>query len=257
MNGPDHPIPKEERTVTDEKSLDRVRKLLAKAEAEGVTPEEAIALTEKAAELMAKYGIDQALLAATRPETDRPVNKIFDVPIPWARVHSHLLSNLASGLRCQAILLPTRDGQRVHIFGYASDVERLEVLYTSVLLQMTHHLVRVAVPAQFTGRRKMAWRRSWLLGYVSAVVAKVKAAEASAVRESDRNDEAPAGTSTALVLADRSLAVQADVRLAYPRTRTIRTTYTGGGYGSGYRHGQQANIGGSSVGRRSAGALTG
>jgi len=36
--------------------LDRVRKLLAKAEAEGVTPAEAQALTAKAAELMAKYG---------------------------------------------------------------------------------------------------------------------------------------------------------------------------------------------------------
>src|SRR5262250_3153851 len=51
--------------------LDRVRKLLAKAEAEGVTPPEAEALTAKAAELMARYGIDRARLAAARPETDR------------------------------------------------------------------------------------------------------------------------------------------------------------------------------------------
>ncbi|MGH3122965.1 MAG: DUF2786 domain-containing protein, partial [Streptosporangiaceae bacterium] len=40
----------------------RVRKLLAKAEAQGVTPAEAEALTAKAAELMARYGIDRALL---------------------------------------------------------------------------------------------------------------------------------------------------------------------------------------------------
>ena len=46
--------------------LNRVRKLLAKAEAEGVTPPEAEALTAKAAELMARYGIDRARLAATR-----------------------------------------------------------------------------------------------------------------------------------------------------------------------------------------------
>ena len=44
--------------------LERVRKLLAKAEDESVTPPEAQALTAKAAELMAKYGIDRALLAA-------------------------------------------------------------------------------------------------------------------------------------------------------------------------------------------------
>src|SRR5690348_17460158 len=51
--------------------LNRVRKLLAKAEAEGVTPPEAEALTAKAAELMARYGIDRARLAATRPDTDQ------------------------------------------------------------------------------------------------------------------------------------------------------------------------------------------
>ncbi|MGH3159124.1 MAG: DUF2786 domain-containing protein, partial [Streptosporangiaceae bacterium] len=70
--------------------LERVRKLLAKAEAEGVTPAEAEALTGKAAELMAKYGIDRALLAARRPETDHPADRKVDVDNPWARVQAHL-----------------------------------------------------------------------------------------------------------------------------------------------------------------------
>ena len=50
--------------------LDRVRKLLAKAEAEGVTPAEAEALTTKAAELMAKYGIDREF--RRKPPRNRP-----------------------------------------------------------------------------------------------------------------------------------------------------------------------------------------
>jgi hypothetical protein len=64
--------------------LERVRKLLAKAEAAGVTPAEAQAqaLTAKAAELMAKYGIDRALLAAARPETDKPGDRVIDIPNP-------------------------------------------------------------------------------------------------------------------------------------------------------------------------------
>ena len=57
--------------------LDRVRKLLAKAEDEGCTPEEAEALTAKAAELMARYGIDRALLGALHPETDKPADRVF------------------------------------------------------------------------------------------------------------------------------------------------------------------------------------
>ena len=120
--------------------LDRVRKLLAKAEAEGVTPAEAQALTTKAAELMAKYGIDRALLAASRPETDRPGNRIVKIYNPWARVQAHLLCGLADALRCQCILLPAEAGQRVHVFGYASDIERTDVLYTSVLVPQVNRL---------------------------------------------------------------------------------------------------------------------
>ena len=45
--------------------LARVRKLLAKAEDTAVTPQEAEAYTAKVAELMASYGIDRAMLAAS------------------------------------------------------------------------------------------------------------------------------------------------------------------------------------------------
>ena len=94
-------------TEASSRLLDRVRKLLAKAEDESVTPPEAQALTAKAAELMAKYGIDRALLAADRPETDRPANRMLDIDNPWARVKAHLLCGLGSALRCQCILLAT------------------------------------------------------------------------------------------------------------------------------------------------------
>ncbi len=110
---------------TDENLLDRVRKLLAKAEAEGVTPHEAEALTGKAAELMARYGIDRARLSAARPETDAPADKIVTLDNPWATVKGHLLSGLAQALRCQCVLLNGRSpGTRLHVFGYASDIER-------------------------------------------------------------------------------------------------------------------------------------
>jgi hypothetical protein len=32
---------------------------------------------------MAKYGIDRALLAAGRPETDQPASRIIGVANPW------------------------------------------------------------------------------------------------------------------------------------------------------------------------------
>ncbi len=127
--------------------LARVRKLLAKAEDAGVTPAEAQALTAKAAELMAKYGIDRALLAARRPETDRPADRVIDVDNPWARVQAHLLCGLASALRCQCVILPrTGPGSRIHVFGYSSDIERTDVLYTSLLVQMWQGLAVAQMP---------------------------------------------------------------------------------------------------------------
>jgi hypothetical protein len=242
-------------TEAPDRLLERVRKLLAKAEGDGVTVEEAQALTAKAAELMAKYGIDRALLAARRPETDKPDNRILEIYNPWARVQAHLLCGLAAALRCQCILLPAREGQRVHVFGYASDIERTDVLYTSVLVQMWHGLVAAQVPARADNVR--AWRRSWLLGYSAAVIAKVRAAEQRAEQTAAVAESADGPSRAALVLADRSMVIRQKVARAYPVTRTARVTYTGNGYGAGYAQGKRADIGTGRVGRRRTPALPG
>ncbi len=231
--------------------LDRVRKLLAKAEAEGVTPPEAEALTAKAAELMARYGIDRARLAASRPDTDRPGNRIIDIDNPWAQIRAHLLAGLAGAMRCQCVLLSTsRPGARIHVFGYASDLERADILYTSLLLQMARGLSATVVPLGVRSPR--AWRRSWLLGFVSAVISRVRAAEDRAAASAEA--EVQTGPSTALVLADRTLVVRRQLEEAYPVTRKTRITYSGRGYSAGYAQGQRADIGNARLG--SARALT-
>jgi Protein of unknown function (DUF2786) len=227
--------------TTENVLLERVRKLLAKAEDPSVTPAEAEALTAKAAELMARYGIDRALLAAERPETDRPADRIIDIPNPWARIQAHLLCGLASAMRCQSVILPGRGpGSRIHVFGFASDIERVEVLYTSLLVQMWQGLAATDVPAW--SRSPRAWRRSWLLGFATAVVSRVRAAEQRAAQQAT----APAVASrsrAALVLADRKQIIARNLEQAYPVTRKSRVTYSGSGYGAGYAKGQQADLG--------------
>ncbi len=236
--------------------LDRVRKLLAKAEAEGVTPHEAEALTAKAAELMARYGIDRARLGALHPETDLPLDRTFALDNPWATVKAHLLSGLAQALRCQCVLLKgSGPGMRVHVFGYASDIERADILFTSLLVQMARGLALQEVPAGAASTK--AWRRSWMLGYCAAVVTRVRTAERDAAEASDAGRDATTdgGPSTAVVLADRAMTVRRNAQHAYPRTRQARVTYTGNGYADGYREGQKADIGGAKL-RRGAAALS-
>ena len=252
------PGEQEEESVSSETPdalLDRVRKLLVKAEADGVTQAEAQALTGKAAELMAKYGIDRALLAARRPETDRPGDRVIDIGNPWAQVQAHLLCGLAATLRCQCVILPrSGPGSRIHVFGFASDIERTDVLYTSVLIQMWQGLAATQPPGWAQSPR--AWRRSWLLGFATAVVARVCAAEEGAAQRA-ADGAAGDGRSTALVLADRAEIIERTLRQAYPVTRRSRVTYSGSGYGSGYAQGQRADIGTARLGRPSGRALTG
>jgi hypothetical protein len=235
--------------------LDRVRKLLSKAEADGVTAPEAEALTAKAAELMAKYGLDRAMLGKLRPETDGPGDRKIDIDNPWARVQAHLLCGIAAAMRCQAVLLPrSGPGTRIHLFGFRSDLERTDVLYTSLLLQMWQGLGQAEVPGW--SRSPRAWRRSWLLGFCSAVVSRVRAAEAAALKtETDR--PMGEGQTMTLVLADRSQVIMRNITQAYPVTRKTQMTYSGSGYGAGYSKGQDAQLGGRGVSGKGQDALTG
>jgi hypothetical protein len=225
----------------DNALLERVRKLLAKAEAQGVTPAEAEALTAKAAELIARHGIDRALLAADRPETDQPASKIMDLPNPWGRIKAHLLCGLAAAMRCQAVLTGSSRGVRVHVFGYRSDLERLDLLYTSLLLQQASALQQARIPEWTSSPR--AWRRSWLLGFAAAVIARVRVAEHAAATQAT-SPQTTDGSRTALVLAGRTQVIRREAERAYPFTRSARITYTGSGYPDGYTEGGKANIGG-------------
>lgn len=242
------------RKMTD--TLNRVRSLLLKAEAEGVTPEEAESLTAKAAELMAAYGIDRARLGALDPGTDKPGDKLVSCPNPWGKVHAHMLGALAKAMRCDAIL--THEGenaQNIHLFGYESDLERTELLYTSLLVQMASALQRASAPGGplppfLHGRQKMAWNRSFLLGFAAEVVRRVREAEERAAATARTEDQQTGGPSTALVLADRALVVRARLSQAYPVTRSTRITTTGRGHGAGRAAGRTADIGQGRVGGR-------
>jgi hypothetical protein len=128
------------------------------------------------------------------------------------------------------------------------------VLYTSLLVQMWQGLAAAQVPDW--SRSPRAWRRSWLLGFATAVVARVHAAEQAAASRATA-PSAASGSRTALVLADRALVIRRNIDRAYPVTRKSHVTYSGNGYGAGYAEGQRADIGASRIRRGSGRALTG
>lgn len=240
-------------TPVSEEVLAKVRKILAKAEDPAATPAEAETYTAKAGELVAAYGIDRALLAESDPGSDLVGDRVVLLDRPYSLDKAGLLSGVASALRCRAVQRTRYDrGEKeisLHLFGYASDLLRAEVLYTSLLLQATTLLGRTPVPF---GESVAAYRRSWLAGFTSAVVRRLREAEERAQQAADRPAEqgdgsagTAAGRSVALVLADRSVAVRAALEQEYPHLRRASArALSGSGGRSGLLAGQRADLGG-------------
>lgn len=226
--------------------LDIVRKLLAKAD-RAATPEEAQTYTAKAVELMARHGIDEALLAAADPGRDEIGSQHVPMDDPYSAGKARLLAWVSSALRCRALLHEAWGGKvsAVTVFGFASDRERVELLYTSLLLQAGTQLLRQR-PAR-RGESVAAYRRSWLHGYAVEVHRRLAAAEQGAATE--RPEPPPGGRSVALVLADRTDRVDRAYAEAFPGVaRARRTTLSGSGFTAGAAAGERADLGGSAVG---------
>jgi hypothetical protein len=218
--------------------LSKVRKLLAKAEDPACPPAEALACNAKAAELIAKYGVDRALLAAGDPTSDHVGDRVVTVPAPYARDKADLLAGVAGVLRCRSVRWRVGDGFATHLFGFASDLERAELLFTSLLVQAAYGLAAATVPQW---EHPAAYRRSWLEGFRWAVTERLRAAEERAAAQAG-------GPSTALVLVDRSDRVARRLAEAYPRVRAAgRRRLRGGGLESGVSAGRSADLGGSRV----------
>jgi hypothetical protein len=216
--------------------LARVRKLLAMAEDPACTPAEAEAFTVKATELIAKYGVDQALLAAADPAADPVGDRMVTIEPPYARDKAGLLAAVAAPLRCRVVHLDRRGTARSHLFGHAADLERVELLFTSLLVQAAHGLAAGPVPP---GEHAAAYRRSWLAGYAQAVQTRLWAAERSATEAAEPG--------TDLVLIDRTELVERRRDQIYPRlARLGPRRLRGGGLLRGYHAGEAADLGGRS-----------
>ncbi|HEY7224301.1 MAG TPA: DUF2786 domain-containing protein [Micromonosporaceae bacterium] len=236
--------------------LAKVRKLLAKAEDPGCTAAEAAALNDKAAELIAKYGVDRALLAAGSPDSDPVGDRVVAVDPPYALDKAGLLAAVAFALRCRTVRRKVWAGggyaytYTMHMFGCASDLERTELLYTSLLVQASYGLAAAPVPQW---EPVATFRRSWLAGFTEAVGRRLREAERRATAQA----QAPStGPSMDLVLADRGDRVARRVAEVYPRLATSQPRrLMGSGVGDGYAAGQRADLGGSRLARRMAGRL--
>ncbi|MFI0815370.1 DUF2786 domain-containing protein [Streptomyces sp. NPDC021098] len=234
--------------------LARVKAILRQAEDPGATSEESEAFLQKATELMAKYGIEQAMLHGDDPVSEQPADRVVEVTAPWMRECKRLLSSIARELRCQAVYPGGKAHRhRVHLFGFESDLHAVDVLYASLRLQMLRGAEAADAAHRPAQEDRRAYKRSWMLGFIRAVTWRIGEAARVAREESERDRQSDAadaaqGRSVALVLADRTTAVDARLKSRYPKLgKARRTRFTGSGYRQGHADGEQADIGGLSL----------
>ena len=146
-----------------EKKLDQIRKLLDKA-ADQATPEaEAAALRQKADDLMLAYTISEFELNQRKPKNERevPTRRSMEVvgyshPLKTQLLHLHGV--VVEHCRCKAVysgLYDQKDRSIATVIGFPSDLDYLDMLYTSLQVQMARNLEPTPDPT-FTEEENIA-----------------------------------------------------------------------------------------------------
>lgn len=193
--------------MTDDHVLDKVRKLLAKAE-RTTNEAEARAFSQKAAELMAARRLDPARLAA-RDGDELTIAEIFLGPGPYLRARVALLDEIARSF--DAVTVLRLGSGRATVAGFASDLEAIRVLYTSMHAQAA---MRMAAHHGPTAAETLRWRRSFLFGFARQVGDMLERAESAAASDDDQR-MMPA-------ILDRAQQIRDFADRRFGRRRTMR-----------------------------------
>lgn len=192
--------------------LARIRALLAKAEATGF-PEEAEALSAKAQELMARHSIDEALLAARTHAKDTPGACRIGVEAPYETAKAVLLDAVAGANRCRAVWNEALCFSTV--VGFEPDLEAVELLYTSLLVQATAAMTKAEAAQRAGGRKRTkTFRQSFLAAYAHRIGDRLASVAEEQVTATE-GELLP-------VLAARDVAVADHLDRMFPETVTTR-----------------------------------
>jgi hypothetical protein len=227
---------------TSEKLLARVRALLDKAEATEF-PEEAEALAGKAQELMTRHAIDASMLTGDRAGK-QVVGRRIGIDDPYARQKVSLLTAVARANSCEVIYSPGLGA--CNLFGTSTDVELVELLHASLLLQATRAMLAAGTQRDAWGRATTrSFRTSFLAAYAGHIGQRLGEAKQAVEAEAEQEY----GSALLPVLAAKVDAVRAHVGELFPKTRTMRATTVsdGRGWSAGMAAANAADLGGSKL----------
>jgi hypothetical protein len=222
----------------DGRVLRRIRALLTKAESTDF-PDEAEALSAKAQELMTRHAVDAAFLAVT----DHPslpgevVARRVHVSNPYPDAKVHLLSAVAAVNTVRVVWL--EELGIVTTVGLPVDVDAVELLFTSLLVQATRALT-AAGRAGTARTRSPAFRRSFLLSYAMRIGERLDEARQRVTDEAEQSH----GAALLPVLRARGQAVDDVFAELFPQTSAVTSRVTDEhGWRAGRRAADAADLG--------------
>ncbi|MGW0232111.1 DUF2786 domain-containing protein [Actinopolymorpha singaporensis] len=232
------------RNDAGEKVLHRIRALLAKAESTEF-PEEAEALSSKAQALMTKFSLDQAMVAddvsvpsAGAAGAHASARRVW-LRAPYLNAKA-LLAQLVAEANRSRVVACTGMGF-VTIIGAEADLQMVELLLTSLLLQADRAMLAASPSARAGGHsRTRSWRQSFLVSYATRIGQRLSAASEASMAEYD------ADTSGRLLpaLTARDRAVRQLVTELFPRIRkTAVSTSNPAGWAAGKLAADLADLG--------------
>jgi hypothetical protein len=226
----------------DDRALRRIRGLLSKAESTEF-PDEAEALTAKAQELMTRHAVDAALLEGCASSGSTVVGtRRVHVQDPYVRAKMQLLVAVAEANDVRLVWYQSLG--IANLVGATSDADAVELLFTSLLLQVAQALAAAERPAG-RGPASRSFRRSFLLGYAHRIGERLRTARARATAEAGAEAMAAHGVDLLPVLRSRQAAVEERVAELFPRVRASRSrsSVDAGGWYAGRAAAERADVG--------------
>jgi hypothetical protein len=205
-------------TEADAKVLNRIRGLLAKAEATDFA-EEAEIFTAKAQELMTRYAINAALLHTQNGAGNTAVHsRRIHLENPYVKEKVHLLTEIGDSNRVRTVWFSSL--AIATVVGTPLDLQQVDMLFTSLLVQATRAM-QFADADSRGGSPTTSFRKGFLAGFASRIGQRLRDADSRATAEAA--DEASIPVSDLLpILATKSEAVDAEFDRLFPRTKKAR-----------------------------------
>lgn len=240
-----------EMTEVDRSLVERVRKLLDKAEGTD-NAHEAEAFAAKAADLIAQHRIDPARLAERGDAgDDLGLTELNVGRGAYVRGRIALLANIAEAHDVRMVFQSTPTGSIVFLAGRHADLEIVEVLYASLHSQAASQMQGLK---RATGTATQRERRSFLFGFADRIGQLMAESKAAAQAQSER--AADGGAAMAVAVRERRDRVDEFAQQRWGKVRSAGrpSAVAPDGYRAGTSAAERADVGRSRLrGRRAIG----